>query len=105
MPHAVKQAETVLSRQFEMGIRYEVVLQNTPDSRLMSDLRRALRRKVSDVETVAQSAEETRYVIHFYGRVDELEDLMYDTADLVPGLQNLDLVLTRGKTLTFDTGL
>ncbi|WP_052078440.1 DUF6175 family protein [Spirochaeta lutea] len=105
MPHAVNQSTTVLAKQFEMGIRYEVVLINTPDSRLMSDLRRALRRKVTDVETVAQTAEETRYVIHFYGRVDELEDMMYDTADLIPGLQNLDLVLTRGKTLTFDTGL
>lgn len=105
MGFAVEQAQSQMSLQFERGIRYEVTVQNTPDSRLMSDFRRRLRNRVSDVETEAQSAEETRFVIYFYGRVDELEDTIYDVADTVPGMEGIYQVLTRGKSITFNSGL
>jgi hypothetical protein len=34
-----------------------------------------------------------------------VEDLVYRVADQTPGMEFLSLVLTRGKSLTFDTGL
>lgn len=105
MGFAVEQARTQMAQQFSRGIRYEVIIQNTPDSRLMSDFRRRLRNRVSDVETESQSQEETKFVIYFYGRVDELEDTIYDVADTVPGMQDIYQVLTRGKAITFNSGL
>jgi hypothetical protein len=105
MPRVTQQARSSLERQFEMGIRYDLVIQNTGDARLMTQFRQALRRQVSEVITVSQTPAETRYTVFFFGRPDDLVDLMFDIADRVPGLQNMDLILTRGKSLTFDTGL
>ena len=105
MPRLVEQTRSSLERQFEMGIRYDLVLQNTSDARLMSQFRQAIRRQVSDIITVSQTPEETRYTLFYFGRTDDLIDIMFDIADRVPGLQNMDLIITRGKSLTFDTGL
>jgi hypothetical protein len=105
MPTVIDQSQTQMARYFSRGIRYELVLQGTPDARLMSDFRRQMRRSVSDLITVSQSAEETVYEVYFFGRIDELEDQIYTVSDRVPGFEGLYLVLTRGKSLTFNTGL
>ncbi len=105
MPTVIDQARNQMASYFSRGIRYELVLQSTPDARLMSEFRRQMRRNVSDLITVSQSAEETVYEVYFFGRVDELEDQIYIVSDRVPGLEGLYLVLTRGKSLTFNTGL
>jgi hypothetical protein len=60
---------------------------------------------VRDLITVSQTAEETRYEVFFLGRIDELEDLMYDVSALVPGLENMYQVVTRGKSITFNSGM
>ncbi len=105
MPVAVEQSQNLLSRAFNRGIRYEMTLLNTSDSRLMSDIRRRLRREVSEVETISQTADETRYAVYFFGRLTDLEDIMYDLSDRVAGMENLWLVMSRGKSITFDLGL
>lgn len=105
MPTVIDQSRTQMARYFSRGIRYELVLQSTPDARLMSEFRRQMRRNVSDLITVSQSAEETVYEVYFFGRIDELEDQIYIVSDRVPGFEGLYLVLTRGKSLTFNTGL
>lgn len=105
MPYVVEQSRVQMSRQVSHGIRYELVFLNTDDSRLMSRFRANLREQVRDVETVSQSPEETKYAVYAFARVDELEEIIYRVADQTPGLEYLSLVLTRGKTMTFDTGL
>jgi hypothetical protein len=71
----------------------------------MSSFRSRLRSQVRDLETLSQSEGETRYAVYLFGRNDEVEDLVYRVADQTPGMEFLSLVLTRGKSLTFDTGL
>jgi hypothetical protein len=105
MPTVIDQSRTQMAGYLSRGIRYELILQSTPDARLMSDFRRQMRRNVSDLITVSQSADETVYEVYFFGRVDELEDQIYVVSERVPGLEGLYLVLTRGKSLTFNTGL
>ena len=105
MPVVVEQSERQMQAHLARGVRYELVIQNTLDARMMSDFRRMLSARVSDLITVSQTADETRYTVYYFGRVDDLSDLLYDISDLVPGLQNMYHVLTRGKSLTFDTGL
>lgn len=105
MPVAIDQSEVQMARNLARGVRFVVTLQNTPDARLLSDFRRQLRRSVSDVITISQTADQTQYEVYFYGRSDELEDTIYDVSDRVPGFEGLYLVLTRGNTLTFETGL
>ncbi|MFP4300848.1 MAG: hypothetical protein ACLFPW_01865 [Spirochaetaceae bacterium] len=105
MPVAIDQSKVQMARNLARGLRYIVTLQNTPDPRLLSDFRRQLRRSVNDLITVSQSADETQYEVYFFGRSDELEDTIYNVSERVPGFDGLYLVLTRGNTLTFDTGL
>jgi len=105
MPVVVEQSERQMQGYLARGVRYELVIQNTLDARMMSEFRRRLRAEVSDLITVSQTADETRYTVFYFGRVDDLEDLLYETSEIVPGLQNMYHVITRGNSMTFDTGL
>jgi hypothetical protein len=105
MEVAMNQAETYTEKALQDGIVYSVKMLNTADSRLMSDFRRKLGRKVEDVRTVSASPEETLYEIRFFGTVQDLEDLFYDVSETIPGLEGISLVYLRGKSVTFDTGL
>jgi hypothetical protein len=105
MPVAIQQSQELMAKSISQGLRYEVTIQNTSDSKVMSNFRRKMRNRVNEIDTEYQSAEETKYVIYYFGKVDELEDLIYDIASTVPGLDGLTHVLTRGKTLTFNSGM
>lgn len=105
MPYMAEQSRVRMNEEISDGIRYNVTFINSSDSRLMSSFRRELRGEVEDLETLSQTGEETRYAIYYYGRKDEVEDLIYRVADRTPGMEYLSLVLTRGKSMTFDTGL
>lgn len=105
MPAAVEQSKVLLARNFERGIRYELILQNTYDSRLMTRFRSRLRGKVKDLQVISQSPEQTRYAVFLFGRLEDLEEIMYEVADSIPGLEGMEQVLMRGKSLTFNTGL
>jgi len=105
MPVVINQSKTQMAVQVSRGIRYEIVVQNTSDPRLMSDFRRKIRGRVSEIITVSQSAEQSVYDIYYFGRVDELEDLIYSVSETVPGLEGMYEVLLRGNTITFNTGL
>ena len=104
MPLVVEQSRIQMANAVARGVRYQVVIQNSSDSRMMSEFRRRLRGNVSDIITVSQTAEQTRYDVFYFGRIDELEDLLYDVSATVPGMENMYHVMTRGKALTFNTG-
>lgn len=107
MPVAVGQAKQLLARAYSRGIRYDLVLEGTPDARVVAAFRAALRKKerVKDIQTVYQTREETKFAVYFLGRTEELEELVYEVAETVAGLEYLEPVLIRGKSLTFNTGL
>ncbi|WP_455381756.1 DUF6175 family protein, partial [Salinispira pacifica] len=105
MPYVVQQSRELLARAFARGIRFDLTIQDTPDPRLMSTFRRNLRARVSDLQTVSQSADATSFVVFFYGRTDELADLIFTVAEGTPGLERFNQVLIRGKSLVFNTGI
>jgi hypothetical protein len=94
-----------MAKSFARGIRYEVTIQKSVDSRMMSDFRSQLRDDVEDLVTEAQTAEETVYTVYYRGRIEELEDQVYRVSRDVPGMQDLYHVMTRGRNLVFNTGL
>jgi len=104
MPKMTEQSKTLVKNSMSRGIRYEVLIQNTPDSRQVSTLRRALSRVVREVEQVSYSPSETRLALYTFKTRDKLEDAMYDAADRA-GLLDLYLVYSRGKAFTFNSGL
>ncbi len=107
MPVAISQAKATMAAALRDGIAYELVVQKTPDSRLVSSFRRALRNEpgVKDVRSGTQSAEETRLVVMLVGTVDDLVDAVFAVSGKTPGLEGMRLVLQRGKSVTFTTGL
>jgi len=104
MPRLVDQSKELIKNSLGRGIRYEVVLQKTPDSRAVSQLRRALARKVREVEQVAYSPSATKLYVYTFQPGDKVEDALYDAAGAA-GMPDLNLVYSRGKSYTFDTGL
>jgi len=105
MPIVISQSKAFMAKALGNGIKYEVIIQNTSDSRLMSSFRRKLKRRVKDVETVNQSPEETKYYIYILGRIEDLIDEIYDVSETIPGLEGMDQLFLRGKSVTFDSGL
>lgn len=104
LPIAIDQAKVLLAKAYSNGIRYEITINDTPDSKSMSRFRTELKSAVSRVKTIYQSAGQTKYEVLFFGTIDDLEATIYEVADATAGFNNLELVLLRGKTLTFKSG-
>jgi len=104
MPKMTEQAKSLLKGSLARGVRYEVVIQNTPDSRAISALRRALAKKVREVEQVSYSPEETKLYVYTFQKGDKVEDAMYDAASAA-SMNDVYLVYSRGKAYTFNSGM
>ncbi|HOX30927.1 MAG TPA: DUF6175 family protein [Spirochaetales bacterium] len=104
MPKMAEQSKELLKGSLGRGVRYEIILQKTPDSRQVSQLRRALAKKMREVEQASYSPDETRLYVYTFQKGDKVEDAMYDAASSA-GLNDLNLVYSRGKSYTFNSGL
>jgi hypothetical protein len=104
MPKMIDQSRALLTNALARGIRYEVVIQKTPDSKQISQLRRALAKKVREVEQVSYSPGSTKLYLYAFQKGDKVEDAMYD-AGAAAGMHDLNLLYSRGKSYTFDSGL
>ncbi len=105
MPVVIDQTKSYMLKATENGIRYELIVQNTEDARMMNTFRRKLEAKVKDVKTVSQSAEETKYNVWLIGDIEDLVDAVYDVSEIVDGLEDIEQVMMRSKSVTFNTGL
>jgi hypothetical protein len=105
MEEAIKQAENFTQRELRQGIKYQLVVQNSFDSRVMRSFADRLERKVQSVRRVSYSPEETIYEVRLIGRITDLEDVIYDTAETVDGLEGMYLVYQRGNSITFNSGM
>ncbi len=103
MPKMTDQTKALIQNSLSRGIRYEVVIQNTPDSRAVSDFRRALARSVREVEQVSYSPGETKLYVYTFHNRDKVEDAVYAAADRA-GMLDIYLVFSRGKSFTFNSG-
>jgi hypothetical protein len=104
MPKMADQSKELLKGSLGRGIRFEVLIQKTPDSRQISQFRRALGKKMREVEQVSYSPEETKFNVYTFQKGDKVEDAIYDAASAA-GLNDINLVYARGKSYTFSTGL
>ena len=102
---AVDQARSYTQKELTQGIKYDLVIQNTFDSRLMRNFMKKMERKVKSIKRISTSPEETKYDVRLIGRIEDLEDLVYDVSEGLPGLEGMSLVYQRGNSITFDSGL
>ena len=104
MPKMVEQSKMLVKNSLSQGIRYEVTIQNTPDSRMISSLRRALGKNVRLVEQNSYSPATTVLYVFSFKSKDKIEDSIYDAAER-SGMNDIKLVFSRGKAFTFNSGL
>jgi len=104
MPFAVDMARTQMAKSLSRGIRYELTIQNPPDARTMSRFRSAMSEEVREIASVSQTENEIAYEVFVIGSTDDIVDLVFSVSERVAGLEDLVLVIGRGRSVTFDAG-
>ncbi|MFA6504752.1 MAG: DUF6175 family protein [Treponemataceae bacterium] len=104
MPRVVRDSTAVLRNRYSNGIRYQLIIQKTPDSRAVAQLRRNLRSRVREIQAGPSAADQTTMDIYLFGTMGDLEDSCYAAFEKTPGLESAYWVYTRGKTITFNSG-
>ncbi|HAP43679.1 MAG: hypothetical protein A2087_03445 [Spirochaetes bacterium GWD1_61_31] len=104
MPRMIDQSKALIRNSMSNGVRYQVIIQNTPDSRAMSDFRRALGRVFREVVQESYSASETKIIVSTFQAASRVEDAIYDAADRA-GMPDIYLLFSRGRSFTFNSGL
>jgi hypothetical protein len=104
MPIVLGQAKAYMAKALARGIRYELIVQGRSEGKSLSDFRRKLKRRVKEVLTESQAAEETRYAVFLIGSAERLAEAVLEVAGTIPGLEGMHPVVLRGKSVTFDIG-
>ncbi len=104
MPKMIEQSKQLIKNSLGRGIRYELILQKTPDSKAVSQFRRALAKSVREVEQVSYSAAATKLYVYTFQSGEKVEDAVYEAAE-DSGMPDMNLIYSRGRSYTFDTGL
>lgn len=105
MPTAIGQSKAYMAKALTGGIKFDLVVQKTPDSKVINDFRRKLRAKVKDVKVVSQTDEETKLQVYLIGSLEDLVDLVDTVAETVSGLEGMRQILLRGKSITYHSGM
>jgi hypothetical protein len=104
MPRIIRDSTNVLRNRYANGIRYQVIIQRTPDSRAVATFRRNLRSRVREIVMGPSAADQTTMDVYLFGSLSDLEDACYSAFEKTPGMESAYWVYTRGKTITFNTG-
>jgi len=104
MPRIIRDSTNVLRNRYANGIRYQVIIQRTPDSRAVATFRRNLRARVREIVMGPSAADQTTMDVYLFGSLSDLEDACYSAFEKTPGMESAYWVYTRGKTITFNTG-
>jgi len=108
MEELLRTTREFMGKAIEQGIRYELYIVDTADSRTILGFIGRLKSQgqvVKGVESVYRTDTEGKYYVYMFGMPDDFESLIYSTAETVPGLEGLKLVSQRGKSFTFTTGM
>jgi hypothetical protein len=104
MPKVTDQAKTLLGASMARGIRYELLVQNTPDPKLIGQFVKALSRKVKEVEQLSYSPSESRFAVYAFLNKAKVQEAVFGAAETV-AMTDLYLVYMRGKSFTFNSGM
>lgn len=104
MPRVVRDSTALLRTRYSNGIRFQLVIQKTPDSRAVALFRRNLRPRVREIQAGPSAADQTLMDVYMFGSLGDLEESCYSAFERTPGMENAYWVYTRGKTITFNTG-
>ncbi|MBN2352825.1 MAG: hypothetical protein JXD23_09685 [Spirochaetales bacterium] len=113
MKDVVNIARDNMRRAVANGVRYELKLLGTADAEAVGGFIDALKsavppsgaNAVTDVVSHSLSDREGTWYVYFFGAPEDFERLVEWTAETVPGFEGMKLVLQRGKSFSFSTGM
>jgi len=104
MPKVTEQSKALTAAAMSRGVRYDLVLQRTPDAKQISQFVKALSKKIREVEQLNFSPEETKFTLFAFMPKAKIQEAVYEAAQ-ASLLSDIYLVYMRGKSFTFNTGL
>ena len=104
MPKLYDQSRELIKSSLERGVRYEVVIQKSSDSRKIMDLEKYLGLKFKAVDEASYSQSETKLFIFSFQKASNVRQAIFDAAVLA-GMPDFTLVMSRNNSFTFNTGL
>lgn len=105
MPKVTEQSTALLgSITAARGIRYELILQNTPDAKSISRFEKTLSKQIREVERLSYAPGETRFGLYAFLPASKIQDAVYEAA-IAAGFPDCYLLYLRGRSYTFNTGL
>ncbi len=87
------------------GTPYDLIIMKTYDDKIMRSFQKTLEAKLVSLVRTSFSVEESHYTLTFNGTIDDLADLIYETAELFPDLDGMYMTYQRGNSVTFHTGM
>lgn len=105
MPKVTEQSRALMSTSVATrGVRYELVLQNTPDAKAIAQFQRNLSKKVRELEQLSYAPGESRFALYAFMPGARVQDAIYEAA-AAAGFPDSYLLYMRGRSYTFNTGL
>jgi hypothetical protein len=104
MKAAVDEAEEQSARAVSHGFKYILTI-TTTNVEIIDDFEKNLERGSKSVKRISFSPEESVFEVYLIGDIADLEDIVFYAAGRVPGLEGMMLVMQRGKSIIFDTGM
>ena len=105
MPKVTEQSKALMTSSIATrGVRYELILQNTPDAKSIAQFQRNLSKKVREVEQLSYAPGESRFALYAFMPASRIQDAIYEAASAA-GFPDSYLLYMRGKSYTFNTGL
>jgi len=105
MPKVTEQSKALMTSSVATrGVRYELVLQNTPDAKSIAQFQRNLSKKVREVEQLSYAPGESRFALYAFIPASRIQDAIYEAASAA-GFPDSYLLYMRGRSYTFNTGL
>ncbi len=105
MPKVTEQSKALMASSVATrGVRYELILQNTPDAKSIAQFQRNLSKKVREVEQLSYAPGESRFALYAFMPASRIQDAIYEAASAA-GFPDSYLLYMRGRSYTFNTGL
>lgn len=101
LPLAESQAKILLAKEYGNGLRYDITINGVNDTKAMLEFKTKLSQLVESVKTKHLTGGSAQFIVYSFSDIDEVIDAVYDVAASIPSLQDIDMVMQRGKTVTF----
>jgi len=103
IPSVIELARNYMSKAYEKGIRYEVVVQGVSSYKMLKAFTDSVRgtKNFKSLKEVSASSGQAKYYVYYMGRKTELIDEIMNNIQHEEGFENLNVLVSRGNAVIF----